>query len=77
MVMNESVWMCRKKVDELGDGFSSGLGAFSLSRCKSAKSYQEGQVDGAGIVKEGADDFLETCDAIGVQRSDVSAGGVS
>ena len=67
-VADRGIWMDGTVVEELGDGLSSGFSAFRLGRRKGSKGNKHGGVDGASIVEDGANDFLESSEARGIKE---------
>ena len=64
-------------VEQVGDALHGGLGAMGLLGGKRADGREHGGVDGAGIKKERAEDFLDAFGVGGVERGCVvGRGGV-
>ena len=71
LVLDHCIRVCGAIVQQLGDGLGSGFGSLGLSGCESAECNQYGRVDGACVIQEGANNFLEAGDAGRVQRGRV------
>ena len=54
-------------VEELGDGNGCGFSAFGLGRGERSESDEHGGVDGACIIQQGAEDFLNAFGIAGVK----------
>jgi hypothetical protein len=66
-VADSGIWMGGTVVEKLSNGLSSGFSAFRLGRSESAKGNEHGGVDGASVIEEGANDFLESSEARGFE----------
>ena len=60
--------MCGTVVEELCDGDCGGFGAVGLRGCEGTECDQHGAVDRSRVVKEGANDILQTCEGCGVEE---------
>lgn len=69
VIAHDGIRMGGAIVEQLGDGLSSGFSSFGLCRGKSAEGYEKSGVDGASVIQEGANNFLESGDASGVEGS--------
>ena len=76
-VLDRCIRVCGTVVQQLCDGLGSGFGAFGLSRCESAECNQHGGVDGASVIQEGANNFLEVGDSGRVQGGQSRQMGLS
>ena len=65
-VADRGIWMGGTVVEELSDGLSSGFSTFRLGRRKGSKGNKHCGVNGARIVEDGANDFLESSEARGI-----------
>jgi hypothetical protein len=69
MVAEDGIRVGGTIVEKVRDGKGSGGGAFGLGGGNGTESDQHGGVNGAGIVEESADDFLDAMEVRGWERS--------
>jgi hypothetical protein len=79
VVASDGVGMGSAIVQENGEGLGGGLCYMGLGGCKGAEvaEGEKGGVDGTSVVPGRANDFLESCEARGVQGVELSTSGVS
>ena len=59
---NGGIWVSGTVVEELCDGKVCALGSTGLFVGNGAEGHEDGDIDTAGIVEDGADDLLDTSD---------------
>ena len=62
MIANGGIRMSGTVVEELCDGKVCALGSAGLFVGNGAEGHEDGDIDTAGIVEDGADDLLDTSD---------------
>ena len=74
-VENGGIRVCGSVVEEVDGCFGCCLGALGLGSSKATECNEHCVDNGAAIVKENADDFLESGDASFVKRGGIIRGG--